>query len=558
LEPTPSFLAATLAPCRARGASPARADDAMINTSKRTSAPMNPTRKLNKKLLALGLAALAVQLPMSGAALAQMDNGPAVEKTYGVGLPRDHATTLFTDDQYPVYPLKPSQQAYADISGARMKQDVIALSKIALEYRDTTHLQWWGRFPGTIADFKGAKYMLNEFRRLGLQITSVPYALPTDWRPTSWDASYTSADGKKINLATIFPASGTKATPADGITAEAVWVGVGGEADFQGRDVAGKAVIIYSTFVPGGRSHSASDRANLFNSNARAAAKGAAMIIDVMGVPGNGQFQPEGGIRTVTQMTLSQDEGFALRDRLGNGEKINITLHLNVPPLTNVQTQYHWAVLPGLSDEQIMIQMHTDGYFQAAEDNNGGMAAGLELARHYAALPIGSRPRTMVWLMFPDHHHGEVAHTLIDPTYNWSKVALKLTLEHPSETQLYFYNDDLTPSNTMSATRWNALGSPEFEKMCLDALVDFGNSVYGVEDGPKNGNYAPSFHTINHIIYHTSLDTPELVPAEGQARATRAFASIIDKVNQMSIPQLKGPGWPYDGSMGSIHGPINP
>ena len=109
-------------------------------------------------------------------------------------------------------------------------------------------------------------------------------------------------------------------------------------------------------------------------------------------------------------MTLSQDEGFALRDRLAAGEKITITLHLTVPPLTNVATAWHYAVLPGMSDEQIQIQMHTDGYFQAAEDNNGGMASGLELARHYAALPKTKRPRTMVLIMFPDHHHGEVAH----------------------------------------------------------------------------------------------------------------------------------------------------
>jgi hypothetical protein len=67
---------------------------------------------------------------LTGTALAQMDDGPPVEKTYGVGLPRDHATTLFTDAQYPVSAESPPE-AYADISGSRMKQDIVALSKIA-------------------------------------------------------------------------------------------------------------------------------------------------------------------------------------------------------------------------------------------------------------------------------------------------------------------------------------------------------------------------------------------------------------------------------------------
>ncbi len=166
----------------------------------------------------------------------------------------------------------------------------------------------------------------------------------------------------------------------------------------------------------------------------------------------------------------------------------------------------------------------------------------------------------MVFIQFPDHHHGEVARGRkdvgIDASYNWSKVALKLTMEHPSETLLYMYNSDLTAANQMSASRWNALGSAEFERMCFEQLRDFGVSVYGVEDGPKNGNYAPSFHIINHVVYHTSLDTPEMVPAEGMSRSVRAFASIIDHVNEMTMAQLRGPNFPPKDGRGTIRGAI--
>src|SRR5205807_8501951 len=126
--------------------------------------------------------------------------------------------------------------------------------------------------------------------------------------PQSWHASYTASNGNTVDLATAFPVSGTKATGPKGITAEVIWVGIGAGADFIGRDVKGKAVIIYSVFVPGGRSHSASDRAGLFDANARAVQLGAAVVVNVMGVPGNGQFQPEGGTRGAPQFTLSMDE----------------------------------------------------------------------------------------------------------------------------------------------------------------------------------------------------------------------------------------------------------
>src|SRR5438552_2161368 len=272
-------------------------------------------------------------------------------------------------------------------------------------------------------------YMTHAFEALGLKVEQFAYALPEDWRPTDWAVSYKTAAGSTIQLTTAFPVSGTKPTGPQAIRAEAVWVGIGAGADFIGRDVKGKAVIIYSVFVPGGRSHSASDRAGLFDANARAVQLGAAVIVNVMGVPGNGEFQPEGGTKEVPQFTLSMDEGFALRDRLDKGEKIEMSFRLDVPPLRNVATEYTVATLPGMSDEQIVVMTHTDGYFQAAMDNAAGMASALEVARFYAQKPLQQRPRTMKFIQFPDHHHGEVARERkdvgIDATWPWDKVAVK-------------------------------------------------------------------------------------------------------------------------------------
>jgi hypothetical protein len=172
--------------------------------------------------------------------------------------------------------------------------------------------------------------------------------------------------------------------------------------------------------------------------------------------------------------------------------------------------------------------------------------------------PIEERPRTMRFIIFPDHHHGEVARGRpevgIDATYPWEKVAVKLTMEHPSQTLFYMYNDAITPTNAVGAFRWNALGSPAFEQMIFDTLREFGVSLYALEDGPKNGNYAPSFHIIDHIIYHTSLDVPEFVPASGLERATRAFVAALDRANQMTMEQLRGPNFPPSEGQGTLRG----
>ena len=507
------------------------------------------------------LAAGVVLLAGPASAAAQMDLGPKTEKTFGIGLPRDRDRLIFADDQYPVWPLTPEQRAYASIDGTRMKGHVYALSQIALRDRDRGH-KWWGRLPGTDADREAMAYLTREFEGLGMKVEHFPYVLPHDWRPTDWSMSYKTADGATIELTTAFPVADTKDTGPAGITADAIWVGVGSGADFIGRDVRGKAVVIYSTFVPGGRSHSASDRAGLFNANGRAVQQGAAMVINVMAVPGNGQFQPEGGIPEIPQFTVSMDEGFALKERLDRGEKVTVSAKLIVPEMTNIQTEYSVATLPGVSDEQIVVLTHTDGFFQAAMDNAAGAASALEIARFYAAKPLSERPRTMKFIQFTDHHHGEVARGRpqvgIDATWPWDKVALKLTMEHPSQTLLYMYNANLTTSNAVGAFRWNALGSGEFEQMVFNTLKEFGVSVYAMEDGPKNGNYAPSFHIIDHVIYHTSLDTPDLVPAVGLERATRAFAAAIDRVNKMTMAQLRGPNFPGGRGQGTINGVARP
>ena len=508
-------------------------------------------------LTVASLAALTVPLSAPATSSAQTARGPRVEKTYGTGLPRDRDVLIFDDAQYPVWPLTPQQSAYASIDGVRMKQHVVELAQISLRYRDAGH-KWWGRLPGTSADRESMAYMTRVFEDLGLTVEHFPFELPSDWRPTDWAASYRTADGGTTSLTTAFPVARTKATGARGLTAEAVWVGVGSGADFLGRDVEGKAVVIYSVFVPGGRSHSASDRAGLFGANSRAVDLGAAMVVNVMGVPGNGQFQPEGGVREVPQFTLSMDEGFALRDRLAGGDRVELTFRLEVEELRDIATEYTIATLPGVSDEQIVVMSHTDGYFQAATDNAAGMASALELARFYAQRPRQDRPRTMRFIQFPDHHHGEVARGRpgigINDAYPWDRVAVKLTMEHPTQTLLYMYNDALTPTNAVGAFRWNALGSPEFEQMVFDTLREFGVSVYALENGPKNGNYAPSFHIIDHVIYHTSLDTPELVPASGLERSTRAFAAALDRANGMTMSQLRGPNFPPPTGQGTLTG----
>src|SRR5262249_37833196 len=211
--------------------------------------------------------------------------GDRTEKAYGVGIRGDLDKVAPQDSEYPVFPLLPGQEAYRDVDGYKIKEIVKEFTAIALQSQADGE-QFWGRIPGTKYDRMTTELMAQKYAALGLEVKRQPFAEKPIWYPTKWEMSYASGGASMKPLLTSFPIDETKPTPPEGITAEAVWVGVGAGPDFLDRDVKGKAVIIYSFFVPGGRSHSASDRAGIFNSDTLATKAGAAMIINVMGIPG--------------------------------------------------------------------------------------------------------------------------------------------------------------------------------------------------------------------------------------------------------------------------------
>jgi hypothetical protein len=352
---------------------------------------------------------------------AQMATGPAVAKPYGVGLPRDRDKLMVPDDAFPRFPLMPGQEAYKDVDGLKIKALVKEITAISNKSRAAGEV-YWGRITGTPYDKMTTDWMMDQFRKLGLENVHREEFTPAPlWYPTAIAASFT-VDGKTEQLATIFPIAETKATPAGGISADAVWLGLGTAADFLGRDVKGKAVVLYSVLTPGGRNHSAGDRAGAYDSVNRANAAGAAMVVAIMGMPGNGIYEPEGADKTVVpSMTLSQDEGYLLRDLLGSGKQVKISLNVTIEERDGLRSANVFGTLPGASDEQVFVLAHTDSFFEGAMDNASGIAMQVDIARHYAAMP-----RTLVFAGTPDHHHGSVGLYEIRDKYDATRAFLKI------------------------------------------------------------------------------------------------------------------------------------
>ena len=74
--------------------------------------------------------------------------------------------------------------------------------------------------------------------------------------------------------------------------------------------------------------------------------------------------------------------------------------------------------------------------------------------------------------------------------------------------------------------------------MSLQASGRLGHRLYSRPEGRPGGELsrvftdAPSFHIIDHTVYHTDMDTLQAVPAYGLEQSARAFAKIIDEGEQ--------------------------
>ena len=126
-----------------------------------------------------------------------------MEKTYGIGLPRDMDRLLIPDSEYPVYPLKPGQEAYADVDGYRIKETIKKILRSRCRVSTRVNL-YWGRIPGTRAHQQAMDFMASEYAKLGLEVRRQPVDMAPLWYPTRLTASYASG-GKTGALQTMFP-----------------------------------------------------------------------------------------------------------------------------------------------------------------------------------------------------------------------------------------------------------------------------------------------------------------------------------------------------------------
>jgi hypothetical protein len=501
------------------------------------------------------LAHLAVARPAQTAGeattqtMGQTGRPPVRPPAVAPGLPADRDQLYQPDTNYIQLPLPAGEQKYAAIKGSEIRKyqaDVVAIS----EKSKADGNQYWGRIAGTDYDHMTSDYVMGQFKKIGLeQVREQELDLPPQWMPQSWKVDLV-AGGKAVTLTSAYPFQNSAGTDnGQTVEEEPVWAGMGTAADFMGRDVKGKAVFVFSWPTPGGR-----DSTALFNGALkRAQDGGAASLFMVLGFPGNVSSINSNFASKVPGLSLGQDDGNTVREAIEKGQSPKVRFSLNVKMVPGLKTHNTWGVLPGATKENIMVLAHHDGFFDAALDNASGTGMMLTLARYYASLPKAQRRRTITFLDTSGHHSSpDVGAQWINQNMKdfLANTALIVNCEHMAETQVYYINAGFETSDTIDARRWFVSGSDAFRKMVPQTFREFGVALYTIPEASPGGELsqfaraAPSFHIIDHIFYHSSIDTMDWTPSAGMEAVARAYAKIIDSANKMTAAEIKGPNFP--------------
>lgn len=452
------------------------------------------------------------------------------------------------EDAYAALPVPAADKAYEKIDGHRIKEKDLEVVAISRQSRDAGD-KYWGRIAGTKYEKMTAEWAEAKWRQYGLtDIHEQEYSLGPQWFALDWNV--TATDGSKtLTFKSLNPAVGSAPTPPGGLEAEAVWVGLGSAADFMGRDVRGKAVLILSILEPGNMGESAGWE----GAWKRAADLGAAAIFTVWGYNDNlavwqGMTAGRGIEIKAPGFFMGYEDGKALRDMIATGHPVKLKMNLKTETRQGLKAVAAYGTLPGATDENIYVLAHTDGYYDAALDNASGLAVMETLAEYFSQIPKEKRRRGITFVASSGHHAGspttQYMHDHRDTVLG--KTAVILNCEHISHADLLQWSTHLRASNVIQERRWWVNGSDRLADIALRAFREFGVGLVAEMDPNASGDMghierdAPSIQVIDSPeIKHTDADIAERVPDVGLAAVARAYAKIIDEVNKVDRKDLQ-------------------
>ena len=379
------------------------------------------------------------------------------------------------------------------------------------------------------------------------------------WLPTQWefkllgDAAYGPGTTDLV-LDSATPLGPD--IPGGTLTAPLVFVGSGNAAVTQHIDVKGKIAV--QLVVP--QAHMVFERGAVSPHVQDLAQRGAVAVVNLMRQPGN-EFASDLGGCAVPCFNIGGRDGFFLErvlDRAatsgtasasasgGGRDGIRAQLTLRSETKTGLTGANAVAVIPGTSDEVIVLDAHVDAWFDGAGDNGDGLAVLVALARHFAK-PEHRPARTLALVASAGHHtpglNGPRGFLTANPdlanaapcSSSISSMSRSATSAPGRSVAADGYRDFVADSGEAPITAGITNESPFLDTLFQQGVARYGTNFVS-EKSPMASGESGGFATVNGAVvtimqapplYHTSGETLDIISTPGLERMARFLAYFV-------------------------------
>ncbi len=448
------------------------------------------------------------------------------------------------------------EEGFVSLEGEAIYRDletIVDFSKWSRETQEVGSGQLWGRITGLPSGEHTMDWVENRLRDAG--VTSVErqwFDQASDaslWLPLSWEvrihADQAFGTGSRdVILESAMPSGGT-VLPAEGLTAPLVFVGTARPAELEYIDVRGKIAVQHIT-----------PKGHLFLERGPARAKaqelirrGAVAVFNIVDQAGNMRMRDISNCGGPCFNFGGQDGRFleevmdAAADA-GVSNRLRATLTLEAEERSGMRASNVLGIVPGASQENIIINAHVDAWFDGANDNADGLSIMLALAEHFSK-PQNRPDRTLIFVGSAGHHTsglrgpGELVN--LNPELIAQNV-LTINLEHvaarqlnPARTDTDGVRDIITDAGEGFLMNGLSKPTPFLESIIREGGLRYGlnfvstASTYGAGDNPRVDG--PLFQLIQgNPLYHTSGETIETISIPGLERVARFVAYFVKEV----------------------------
>ncbi|MDO4834462.1 MAG: M28 family peptidase [Bacillota bacterium] len=424
------------------------------------------------------------------------------------------------------------------------------------------------RTAGSDSEHATADYLAKEMEKIGLdKVEKVATTCDkfqnngTSMKIAGSDVDFKGGSRKAVEAGTNGPAP-YQVNGTDGnLTAEIVNCKTGFEADYEGKDVKGKIVLVKVDQL---------NESWIDSYMHEAKNQGAAAIV-TWSNSGYGELGPDttnvqdvccGDI--IPAVAISANQAKKVKAAIKAG-KTECTLNIDTEMVSNGGTTYNvCGMIPGKShDEKLIVSAHYDKYWYGFQDDCA--AIGLVLAVGKAMVDSGYEPENDIYFVC----HGAEEWGVSDSMYDWTTGAWGMVNEHNmADGVRAMFNFELPAFNLDKAAGMATV--PEYYDM-VDTMFDSGlivtagdvsfktkpSMVTTMEDGISYREYgAPYFlnnfegETFMCERYHTQADNEETYSEDvlkTNINWCGAYAMYIDKEPAIELNIANSAGMLKDG-----------